>query len=112
MKARIIIWFKRVNPEALVWITGLTALAFINLENTSHFTICPLNNLGLDYCPGCGLGKSISYLFSLKIEQSFAAHPLGIFAFIILLHRIFFLMLKSYKINKPSTHYLTNQKVK
>ncbi len=111
MKVKVIFWFKRINPEALIWITGLTALAFINSDNASHFTICPLKNIGFDFCPGCGLGKSIFYLYSFKLEQSFAAHPLGIFAFIILLHRISTLLLKSFKNYKNSNHFLINQKV-
>jgi Protein of unknown function (DUF2752) len=60
-----------------------------NPQADGHFTLCPLYNLGFDFCPGCGLGNSISYLFHGQLRQSFAAHPLGIFAVIVLSLRIF-----------------------
>ncbi|MEX2232255.1 MAG: DUF2752 domain-containing protein [Cyclobacteriaceae bacterium] len=56
--------------------------------NHSHFSLCPLKNAGWDLCPGCGLGMSISLLFHGQISESFQAHPLGIFALIILSFRI------------------------
>jgi hypothetical protein len=74
--------------EALIWLLGLITLALISPDK-GHFTICPLSNLGFDFCPGCGLGSSISLLFRGKPAESFAAHPLGIFAIIILTYRIF-----------------------
>jgi hypothetical protein len=73
--------------EALIWFFGLITLALIS-PDAGHFTICPLSNLGFDFCPGCGLGHSISLLFRGEFAKSFAAHPLGIFAVIILTYRI------------------------
>ena len=73
--------------EALIWLFGLITLALVS-PDAGHFTICPLSNLGFDFCPGCGLGTSISLLFHGKVAASFAAHPLGIFAVIILTYRI------------------------
>ena len=75
--------------EALIWCAGLLVLAFSNPDTQTHFSICPLYNLGFDFCPGCGLGKSISLLFHGELIRSFAAHPLGIFAVIVLSYRIF-----------------------
>jgi hypothetical protein len=80
------IW-KLLGFEAFIWICGLTYLA-IHIPESSHFTICPLKNLGFDFCPGCGLGNSISYLFSGDFASSFNSHPLGIFALIIIIFRI------------------------
>jgi hypothetical protein len=77
-----------VGFEELVWICGLFYLIFINSPETSHFTICPIANLGFDFCPGCGLGNSISYLFRGDLEASFNSHPFGIFAFLIVIIRI------------------------
>ena len=45
--------------------------------------------LGLHICPGCGLGHSVSYLFHGNIQASLSSHPLGIFAVIVILGRIF-----------------------
>jgi hypothetical protein len=75
--------------EALVWILGLAYLIFIHSPGGTHFTICPLSNLGFDFCPGCGLGNSISYIFKGDFVASFHSHPLGIFALIIITFRIF-----------------------
>jgi hypothetical protein len=78
-----------IGFEALVWILGLTYLLLIHIPGETHFTICPLANLGFKFCPGCGLGNSISYLFKGDFISSFHSHPLGIFALIIITFRIF-----------------------
>lgn len=75
--------------EAILWVAGFIALAFYDPYGTSHFSICPLYNLGFEFCPGCGLGKSISFLFHGELNESLSAHPLGVFAVIILTYRIF-----------------------
>jgi hypothetical protein len=80
---------KKFPLEAMIWTAGLIVLAFYNPDGETHFSICPLYNLGFDFCPGCGLGKSISLLFRGELTRSFAAHPMGIFAVIVLSYRIF-----------------------
>jgi len=77
-----------IGFEAAVWILGLLFLIFIHIPGETHFTICPLANIGIDFCPGCGLGNSISYLFKGDFNESFHAHPLGFFALIIITLRI------------------------
>jgi hypothetical protein len=84
-----------LSIEAYIWIAGLITLAFLTPDE-SHFTLCPLANMGFEYCPGCGLGKSISFLFHGHIMESFNAHPLGIFAVGVLVFRIFSLCKQSY----------------
>jgi hypothetical protein len=80
---------KRIPLEGLCWLTGLLLLAFIDLHSAStHFALCPIKNAGFDFCPGCGLGKSVSFLFHGDLQESFNTHPLGIFAVIILSFRI------------------------
>lgn len=71
-----------------MWIVGLIFLAFIPASGSTHFTICPLNNLGFDFCPGCGLGNSITYLFMGDFNSSFQSHPLGVFALVIIILRV------------------------
>jgi len=93
-------FFKFVHPEAFIWITGLIILACINTDGSAHFTVCPFNNLGIEFCPGCGLGRSVHYFLHIQIEQSLHTHPLGIFAFAVLVRRIIDLLKDS----------LTNQK--
>jgi hypothetical protein len=88
------LWYRK---EAVIWIVALTALAISN-PSDHHYTLCPLHNVGWDFCPGCGIGRSISYLFHLQLEKSFLAHPLGIPAVVILIHRVTKL------IRKPFNH--------
>ncbi|HEX8039080.1 MAG TPA: DUF2752 domain-containing protein [Chryseosolibacter sp.] len=78
---------RRLPFEAFCWLTGLLALACMDTSRT-HFTLCPLRNAGFDFCPGCGLGRSVSLLFHGEISASLHAHPLGIFAVIVLSLRI------------------------
>ncbi len=54
----------------------------------AHYSLCPLNAVGINFCPGCGLGHSISWLFHGNLTASFNSHPLGIFAVIVLISRI------------------------
>ena len=79
---------RKLNIELFFWIGGLTYLAFMNPSET-HFSLCPIKNLGFSFCPGCGLGHSISFIFHGKFEESFHHHPLGIFALSVILWRIF-----------------------
>ena len=85
------------RKEAVIWIVALMALAFTN-PSDHHYTLCPFHNLGWEFCPGCGIGRSISYAFHLQFERSFLAHPMGIPAVAILVHRIIRVLIK------PSIH--------
>ena len=78
---------KRIPVEALVWLTGLMLLAFMD-TGADHISLCPIKNAGFDFCPGCGLGRSVSLFLKGEISGSLQAHPLGIFAVIILSFRI------------------------
>jgi len=89
---KILRTFKIIGLEASVWISALLYLAFIHIPGETHFTICPIKNLGFDFCPGCGLGNSVSYIFHGDFYRSFTTHPLGLFAIVILLLRIIFLI--------------------
>jgi len=94
------VFFIRHNLEAIIWISALVALALGDPAN-HHYTLCPFNNLGLDFCPGCGLGRSVSFLFRGNFADSFKCHPLGIFAVVILVHRsvtVFRATLKNYRV--------------
>ncbi|HZY39920.1 MAG TPA: DUF2752 domain-containing protein [Mucilaginibacter sp.] len=74
--------------ELAFWVAGLACLAFTNPTGQAHFSLCPLKLFGFKWCPGCGLGHSISFLFHGDIRGSFHAHWLGIPALIIILYRI------------------------
>lgn len=76
------------NAEAILWFLGLIYLATINPYSSDHLTLCGFKLIGIDNCPGCGLGRSISLIFRGDIHSSFDMHPLGLFALILILSRI------------------------
>ena len=73
--------------ELLVWLSALVFLA-INNPSVHPYTLCPFSNLGFSWCPGCGLGRSISSLLHFDLSGSIHYHWFGIPAFFILLNRI------------------------
>lgn len=78
---------RKINLELLFWIMAMLYLAVIS-PAAAHFSLCPIKNLGFDWCPGCGLGHSISYIFHGEIKKSWNSHPLGLFAILVIFHRI------------------------
>lgn len=84
------IWRNKYG-EFLVWTGGLMALAIMNPNSYDSFSFCILHQLGIPWCPGCGLGHSISFLLHGDLNASFHAHPLSIPALLILLGRIYVL---------------------
>ena len=85
-----VFWHRK---EALIWIAALIFLAVSNPAE-HHYSLCPLDNMGISYCPGCGLGHSIAYFFRFDPEASFLAHPLGIPAVILLVYRSVKILIK------------------
>jgi len=85
--------FFRARFEAIVWISGLTLMAMMSPVD-GHASFCPLKATGLDFCPGCGLGHAIAWLFRGDFSASFNAHPLGILAVVILVWRIISILRK------------------
>ncbi|HEU5054432.1 MAG TPA: DUF2752 domain-containing protein [Hanamia sp.] len=75
--------------ELTAWILALTLLAFMDPTTDPLYSLCPLKFIGFKFCPGCGLGHSISYLFRGNLKASFECHPLGLFALIIIGTRIY-----------------------
>jgi Protein of unknown function (DUF2752) len=93
MKFRTIL--KMMEWEALLWLAGLIYLIFVDPCSSSRFTLCPFHNLGIKFCPGCGLGRAISYFYRGDIIMSFRTHPLGIAAFFMILYRITELLIRT-----------------
>lgn len=78
--------------ELAVWAGGLIGLACTHLAAEGHLSLCFFKWIGVSFCPGCGLGHSISWLLHGDIKQSLQAHPLGFFAAVVLIHRIYILI--------------------
>lgn len=87
-----LIWLWQ-RKEALIWMAAMIFLA-VNNPADHHHTLCPLDNTGISYCPGCGLGRSIGYFFRFEIESSLLAHPLGIPAVFLLVYRSVIILIK------------------
>ena len=92
------IWglFCAIPLEAYIWTAGLIALACTNPNVEGHFDLCLFKRLGLPFCPGCGLGHSITLLFHGAVIQSFSTHPLGPFAVVVLVERVISLTREAY----------------
>ena len=88
IKSKVQNWYYLFPVEAMIWIAGLSALALYDPNVDQHFSVCILDKLGFRYCPGCGLGHSVSYLLHGQFVKSFEAHPLGFIALILLSFRI------------------------
>lgn len=70
--------------EAVVWSVGLVAMGLMDPEGAQLVSLCPLDALGLSFCPGCGLGHAVAYLARGDLTASVQAHPLGLPAVLIL----------------------------
>lgn len=69
----------------MIWGGALVVLFFMNTsEGTS---LCILKNIGVSWCPGCGLGHSIHHALHLNFIASIEEHILGIPATIILIYQ-------------------------
>lgn len=95
--------------ELAAWIGGLTLLAIMNPQANTHYSFCFFKFIGIDFCPGCGLGHSISYLFHGDFKESFHVHPFGIFAVLVILARIYKLL--SFHIFLPLKKYHYGQRI-
>ncbi len=87
----------RFPPEALFWFLALGALASSNPEADVHYTVCPVALMGFEFCPGCGLGRSISAIFHGNLMLSWEFHWFGGPALVIILYRFYILTRKYYQ---------------
>jgi uncharacterized membrane protein len=80
-----------IPAELIFWIAALVLLAAaepVPPQDVNHFTFCPLASMGLSWCPGCGLGRSITQLFHGHVQESMHYHWLGIPAVLIIGWRV------------------------
>ena len=88
-------FFSKIELEAYMWAIALIYLFFINPYEAQHFSLCIFKNLGINFCPGCGIGRSISMIYHGDFLYSLQTHPLGLTALIIIVCRIYSLIRKS-----------------
>lgn len=97
MKAKINYLFKNYF-EVVAFSIGLLLLAWMN-PHADGETFCLFEQAGLSFCPGEGLGHSISFIFRGELYKSLQANMLGFFAITILVTRVIHLALKNYHYN-------------
>jgi hypothetical protein len=78
--------------EAIFWTLALLAIAMLPMNNLP--SLCIAKTLGFAKCWGCGIGHSMQAAFRGDWTTSFALHPLGIIAIVVLIHRIITLLFK------------------
>ena len=83
---QIFTWLK-ARLELICWSATLIVLFFMPVDNNGQ-SLCIFRFIGLQSCPGCGLGHSIHYALNFQLSQSFHAHFFGLPAVLIILHRI------------------------
>lgn len=96
---------KKIDFEAVFWLSAFAYLTFINPYTPKHLNFCLFSLVGIENCPGCGLGKSISMIFHGDIAGSFDAHSLGIPAIILILKRIYKLIRNKIYLTKKMEIY-------
>jgi uncharacterized protein DUF2752 len=83
---------RRDHIEALFWTAGLVAVAVADPSSGGLLSVCPFDwvgtAVGLEFCPGCGLGHAVGFLARGEFTASLAAHPFGIPAVLVLSHHI------------------------
>jgi hypothetical protein len=100
--------FIDAGPEPWIWTAALIWLGCTD-PGSSHFTLCPLANLGVPWCPGCGLGHAVGYALRGELARSLHEHLLGIPAVFVLTARVASQFINSWRY--PQHHSLTiNQK--
>jgi hypothetical protein len=92
--------FRSIPLELLFWTGGILVLALLDPTGPQRLNLCLFRQLGIDFCPGCGLGQSISFLLHGDPGQSVQAHFLGPVAFTIIVGRIFVLTKNSFTIHR------------
>jgi hypothetical protein len=99
--------FLKQNLEALIWVAVILYFIVSPVHTESHFTICPLSLAGFEYCPGCGLGRSMILLLHGHFLESLRMHPLSIFALAILTARII-IVFRNYDKRQKQLNTLNN----
>lgn len=97
---------RRIGFEPILWLAGLVLLGILGPSPEAHLRICPFALAGIEDCPGCGLGRSIAFLFRGEFAASVHAHWLGIPAAALLCVRSFTLVTQNWK--RTTLHHTHN----
>lgn len=86
---------RRFPAEAAIWTIGLAAMAWMDPATTGE-SWCVFAQIGIEWCPGCGLGHAIAHLARGEWVASLQAHPLGFAVVVLLTGRIVTLLRDTY----------------
>lgn len=104
MLKRIKKTIRHINVELIIWLAALAYLFTVNPYGPKSIDLCLFSLVGIENCPGCGLGRSVSMIFHGDFIGSFASHPLGLIALLLIIKRIFEIIKKERQMkitNKP-----------
>ncbi|WP_212001046.1 DUF2752 domain-containing protein [Chitinophaga sp. HK235] len=87
--------YRKLNPELLAWPAGLLCLFFLD-PAANHPSLCLLKNVGIPFCPGCGLGHGVHYLLHGQWREAVHHHWLAPVVVATLLYRTFQLARQQY----------------
>ncbi|SIN74930.1 DUF2752 domain-containing protein [Algoriphagus halophilus] len=79
---------QRFPLELFFWIGSLIAILMLEPGAEPHMSLCPLDQLGFSWCPGCGLGRSMNLLARGDFQASWSMHPLAMLAYVVIFSRI------------------------
>lgn len=97
---------RRIPLEAAIWTAGLVAMACADPEAPGLLDGCLFRWLGVEWCPGCGLGHAVGHLFRGEWTASLEAHSLGWFAVLVLGGHVIQLVWKAFTQPLPSAFSL------
>jgi hypothetical protein len=87
------------------WLVLFGALLFTAIINpaAAGISLCPTEWIGIPFCPGEGLGRSMSLFLRGEFAASFRMHPAGLFAVPVMTARIGSIWYRNYQLIKQST---------
>ncbi|MGO4294732.1 DUF2752 domain-containing protein [Chitinophaga sp. RAB17] len=79
-------FWRKINIELIAWPLGLVLLYLMTPDENAG-SLCLLKNLGIPFCPGCGLGHGIHYFLHGQWSAAIHHHWLSPLVVVVLLYR-------------------------
>lgn len=89
--------------EGIVWFIGLIWIMLTGHDNHA-ISFCFFKFIGLEFCPGCGLGHAIYQLATGNFLHAWQLQPMSYIALPILIYRIYYDFSLSYQLFKHRNH--------
>ncbi|MGN7822308.1 DUF2752 domain-containing protein [Chitinophaga sp. 22536] len=82
----IFTFLKKLHLELLAWPAGLICLFFLD-PAAGQPSLCLFKNIGIPFCPGCGLGHGIHFFLHGRWQEAVHHHWLAPVAVVMLIYR-------------------------